>query len=157
MYNELSYARFASNIKASSFDYVGFDKLQRLVKKFKVCKNICKVLFELRQTLRAEAANAVVYEDTNGDGTKTITVNGDLILLNDIIGAVQNLLNADLTINKVVFNTTTFIADSNLDNSEWHAIFVTVLTTNFVVPQTTFWDVSALTGKSKYFTISEIS
>lgn len=135
------YSAFAENIKQNDFEFEGFSELKELVEKYKICKKECKVYFTLRKALRENAANAEMKEETHDDGTKTLTISGTVVVLSDVVVEIQSKLLKDIQITSVVFDTTTFFADSNLPNTYWHGKKLNVRATNFVITVSTVaWD-----------------
>lgn len=142
----MEYNDFSKNIKDNDFSFDGYAELKELVGKYKICKKECKVYFTLRKALRENAANAKITEEKNADGdSKTITVEGDVIVLGDSIKEIQELLVRDIQVTNVVFKAKTFLADVNLPNALWHGKFVRVEAENMMITATSVWDVDGCT------------
>lgn len=151
MYDLLSYQEFADHIKESDLDYEGFARLKKLVTKFKVCKKVCKVYFQLRKTLRDHAANAQLNENANDNEQTVITVTGDLILYDDVREELENYIKDRQNVVAVNFEATTFILDSSMRQSVWHGKHVNFKAENFIVPREVMINVAGLRGESSGF------
>lgn len=147
MYDGITYEEFADNIKENDFEYAKYKKLQKLVKKYKVCQKICKVYFHLRQALREHAADANVEAKELDDGMKVVVVTGNLVVLDDVRDGIENLFTEDPEIVEIRIRAKTFIVDSSLRKTSWHGKTLKVHTTNFHVATEVIWDVTANLGE----------
>lgn len=141
----LEYNDFSDNIKNNDFEFEGYAKLKRLVEKYRVCKKECKVYFTLRKALRENAASSgSIVEIVNDDGTKTLIVEGSVIILSDSVKDVQERIVSDSRYTSVVFKASTFISDTHLMNALWHGKTLRVEAENFIAAtKTSLWSVEA--------------
>lgn len=149
IYDQIDYKEWAENIKNNDFEYEGYEKLQNLVKRYKVCQKVCKVYSQLRKALRQHAGAAKMYENDSPDGSKDIEIVGDLCILEDFIDDLERFISQDRAFQRIVFHCPIFIADTNLKQEKWTGMDVQVNADLTVVPrQFVSWDVTAL--KRKY-------
>lgn len=147
MYGTTTYVKWANYIKSVNFDYKGFKRLQRYVNRYKVCKKVCKVFFQLRKAIRDHAADDAVFEQGfNSDGYKIVRVTSPLIVLQDVVEAIDTLISENPTIVEFQFEADTFIADASLKRKVWHGKIVGVKATSVVIPRNIIWDVRGLNG-----------
>lgn len=146
MYANIGYNDFSANIKNNDYSYTGYEKLKSLVKKYRVCKKVCKVYSQLRQALLQNAAYASIVQDSG-----TVTVNGDFTIVSQIRQKIEELINGGTPVTNVNFVADTFIADDNLMSSVWGGVIVNVKATNFIIPRDLLWDASAKTGLYLFF------
>lgn len=151
MSNAMSYKEWAKYIKANkalSKTYTGFKELRALVKKYKVCKKVCKVYAELRKALRLNSANATVSVDDITSETKELKVEGPLIIINDIIDDLQKKLTEQPTITKASFTGKTIIINDNFYQEFWHGLHVVFTADVVVIPNDSYLDLTANIGLS---------
>lgn len=141
----LEYNDFSDNIKNNYFNFEGYADLKELVQKYRVCKKECKVYYTLRKALRENSASAGSLSETvNGDGTKTLTVDGNFIILSDTVKDVQEKIVKDSRYTKVVFKASTFVSDVHLMNALWHGKVVRIEAENVIAgTKTSMWNVEA--------------
>lgn len=141
----LDYSDFEDIIKDNDFDLNGFAELKELVEKYRVCKRECKVYFTLRKTLQEEAAYAIIREEENGDGFRTLILDGaegKLVILGDSIKELQEMIVSDAYINTVTIKAPTIIADVDLLPGIWHGMHIRVEAENFLATaKRSKWDV----------------
>jgi hypothetical protein len=138
----MDYTDFANNIKSNDFEFEGFSELKDLVTTYRICKKECKVYFTLRKSLRENSADAETKVFEEGD-LKELIVDGDLIILSDIIKEIQEQIVKDIAFTKVTMKAKTFIADALLPGSIWHGKTLRIEATNFLVAsKTVAWDVT---------------
>ena len=147
MYGQIDYKEWASNIKSNDFDYEGYEKLQNLVKRYRVCKKVCKVYSQFRKALKDKAGDVKMYENDNADGTKDIEVNGDMCVLADMKDDLERFISQDRSFNLITFNCPVCIADTDLDKGVWSGMNIKVNSKVFIAPVDSVWDVTAGIGK----------
>lgn len=146
MYSCIKYHDFAENIQNNDFGYVGYPRLKKLVSKYTVCQKVCKVYATLRKALRTHAANAEVYTELDEAGNNVVKVNGDLIILNDVLESIKNLFAEDSTLTGVEFIANTFIADANMLGEDWAGKSIAIYAVDFILVDNFMFDVSAGSG-----------
>lgn len=146
MYSCIKYNDFAENIKNNDFGYVGYPRLKKLVSKYTVCSKVCKVYATLRKALRSHAADAEVQPGTDDAGNNVVIVNGDLVILNDVLDEIKALFANDPTLTGVKFQTNTFICDANMLGDDWAGKAITINAEDFILVDNYMIDVSASVG-----------
>lgn len=147
VYGLADYNQWAQNIKQNDFEYEGYEKLQNLVNRYKVCQKVCKVYSQLRKALKKHAGDARMYENDNVDGSKEIEVNGEICILADMQDNLERFISQDRAYQKVSFNCQVFIADVNLNQAAWAGIDIDVKAEVTIVPLPFItWDVTASIG-----------
>ena len=147
MYSKVSYQVFAENIKDNDFDVEGYERLQQLVNKYKICGKVCKVSSTLKKALRAKAANAQVDHSDNEDGSENISITGDLIILSDIKHELEDLSSKSKT-SRIAIVANTLIIDEDLDNEIWHSNTIDIHVGTLAIPKSVTWDLRGAIGES---------
>lgn len=150
LYGFIQYQEFADWIVANDYNYIGYERLQSLVKRYKVCKKVCKVYYQLRKAIKGHAAEAQLYEIVNEDGSKTIEVSGNLIVLSDVLSDLEGYFRNDHDYTTVEFTCRTFIADIDFRQEYWSGRNIIVKSTVFIVPVDVVFDTSARLGKKSH-------
>jgi hypothetical protein len=147
MVGRITYQEWAENIELGLGNFEGFSNLQRLVKKFVLCKKVCKVFFFLRQALREKAANAQVFEELINE-EYFLKVVGDLIIVGDVRKEIEaNFAASDVPIRGVIFESQVMIIDSSLlDTKGWAGMDITIDVDSVIVPRTFSWMVDGDPG-----------
>lgn len=146
LYEFISYQDFADWITNNDYSYIGYERLQQMVKRYKICKKVCKVYHQLRKAIEEQAAEVQMFEIVNEDGTKTLQVVGNLVVLGDILVDLENYFINDHDYTKVEFVCKTFIADVNFDQDNWSGKNIVVTSDVFIVPVDIVFDTSARVG-----------
>lgn len=146
LYDLIKYQEFADHIKNSYYDYIGFNKLQILVNRYRVCGKVCKVYYQFRKAVIKHAADSSLEEIIKDDGTKAIKVTGELVILNDILSDLEYYMKNDPGYVELQIEATTFVADTDLEQARWHGKSVVVRAETVMVPISLIWDVSASLG-----------
>lgn len=147
MTSNIVYDQFSDNIKDSDYYfYEGFEHLQQLVARYRVCDNVCKVYAELRKNIRENAANAETYIAPKGDGTSKLMISGNFVILDDILPDLEVYF-TEYNISELYLEANAFVINDNLLNPSWHGKTVEIVSYYIYVSQEVSWDVSAATGK----------
>jgi hypothetical protein len=147
MYDHITYNAWADYIKGGDFEYPGAKKLQRLLGRYKVCKNVCKVFFQLRKTIRDHAGDDATYLiGFNPQKYKIVKATSGLIVLADLRDALETLLAENPRIVEIQFEANTFIADATLRRKVWGGKSISVKATTVVIPKNIIWDVRGNNG-----------
>lgn len=147
MSGNIVYEEFADNIKDNDYELVRYETLQQLVRRYKICKKVCKVYYELRKAIRENAANAELHINPKENGKVKIIISGNLIVLSDILTELEEQLMSDPSIDEIEFSCDTFIIDSDLFNSVWHGKIVSSVSINLIVVRDITWDVRGARGE----------
>jgi hypothetical protein len=151
MYDHINYQKWSAWIKGGDYGYPGFKKLQRLVNRYKVCKNVCKVFFQLRKAIRDHAGDDATYQlGITENRNKIVKATSGLIVLADIRDALEILLSENPRIVEIQFEGTTFVADATLRRKYWGGKRISVKAQTVVIPKNIIWDVRGNNGGMYY-------
>lgn len=141
IYGQITYNKWADYIKSTELSYEGFEELQKVVRRYKVCKNVCKVFHQLRTSLKNRAAEDADYvEGVSETGERVVRGVAELFILSDNTAALRELLKENPDISEIQFECNTFIADDSLKSPEFKGLIWSVKADDFVLTKNLIWD-----------------